>query len=95
MNKPQYYDEMLLYFPDDIESRIEEINKELQDIKNLKSSNRLSSDDVENISDNYQYHIEWNYAQSELNDELACLQYHQYLQTKADAELSAFENSTI
>ena len=84
MKKPKYFDEMLPYFPQDIEERVEEIEKELQELKNFKSSNRLSSEDIENVSDNYQYHLECNYAISELNDELDCLRYQQYLSAKTN-----------
>ena len=85
---------MLPYFPQDINGRIEEIKKELQELKNLKNSNRLSSEDIENISDKWQYHLEWNYAISELNDELICLKYQQYLDAKNEAELNALESQT-
>lgn len=81
MEKPKYFDEMSQHFQlvDNIELRVEEIEKELQDLKNLKNSNRLSSGDVEDVSDNYQYHLEWNQSISELNDELNCLKYQQFL----------------
>ena len=94
MNKPKYFDQMSNHFPNDIDRRIEEIEKELQEIKTLKSSNRLSSDDIEDISDNYQYHLEWNYAISELSDELECLKYQQYLDAKNESELNALEGQT-
>ena len=94
MKKPMYFDEMLPYFPQDIEGRIEEIKKELQELRNLKSSNRLSSEDIENVSDNYQYHLEWKYAISELNDELECLKYQQYLDAKNESELNSLESQT-
>ena len=94
MEKPKYFDEMLPYFPQDIEGRIEEIKKELQDLKDLKNSNRLSSEDIEDVSDNYQYHLEWNYATSELNDELKRLEYQQYLDAKNESELNSFESQS-
>jgi hypothetical protein len=94
MEKPKYFDEMLPYFPQDIEVRIEEIEKELKELKTLKSSNRLSSEDIEDVSDNYQYHLEWNCAISELNDELKCLKYQQYLDAKNESELNALESQT-
>lgn len=94
MEKPKYFDEMLPYFPEDIKGKIEEIKKELKELKNLKSSNKLSSEDIEDISDNYQYHLEWNYAISELNDELKCLEYQQYLDAKNESELNLLESQT-
>ena len=94
MEKPKYFDEMLPYFPQDIEGRIEEIKKELQELKTLKSSNRLSSEDIEDVSDIYQYYLEWNYAISELNDELECLKYQQYLDAKNESELNSLESQT-
>lgn len=53
----------------DIQDRIDEIDKEAKEIRDLKSSNRLSSDDIESVSDNYQYNLEWNYLLSELQEE--------------------------
>lgn len=94
MEKPKYFDEMQSYFPSDIDERIEEIKNELQELKNLKSSNKLSSVDIEDVSDNYQYHLEWNYAISELNDELECLKYQQYLDAKNESELNSLESQT-
>jgi hypothetical protein len=79
MEKPKYFEGMKKYFPDNIQERIEEITKELIELKNLKNSNKISSEDIEDISDNYQYNLEWNYAIAELNDELKCLKYQQYL----------------
>jgi len=54
----------------EIQSRIDEIYSELNDIKQLKANNRLSSEDIEDVSDNYQYNLEWNYAIGEYNFEL-------------------------
>ena len=85
MKQPMYFNEMLPYFPQDIKGRIEEIEKELKELRNLKSSNRLSSEDIENVSDNYQYHLELNYAISDLIDELECLKYQQYLDAKNES----------
>ena len=79
MEKPKYFDEMQAYFPSNIEERIANIENELKELKTFKSSNRLSPEDIEDVSDNYQYHLECNYAISELNDELSCLKYQQYL----------------
>jgi len=95
MKKPKYFKEMLPYFPLDIDGRIAEIEKELNEIKTLKSSNRITSDDIENVSDNYQYNLEWNELSSELNDELQCLKYQQYLDLKSESELNALENQSI
>ena len=94
MEKPKYFDEMQPYFPSSIEERIANIEKELKELKTLKSSNRLSSEDIEDISDNYQYHLELNYAISELNDELSCLKYQQYLDGIAEYQLNSLESQT-
>lgn len=94
MEKPRYFDAMFPYLSQDTKGRIEEIEKELKELKTLKSSNRLSSEDIEDVSDNYQYHLEWNYAISELNDELSCLKYQQYLDGIAECELNSLENQT-
>jgi hypothetical protein len=94
MEKPKYFDEMQPYFPSDIEDRIIEVEKKLQDLKNLKNSNRLSSEDIEDVSDNYQYHLEWNYAISELNDELKCLKYQQLIDLQNECELNSLENQS-
>ncbi len=94
MDKPKYYDEMSKYFPEDIESRVVEIEKEMKDIKNLKNSNKLSTEDIEDVSDNYQYHLEWNETLKELNDELQCLMYQQYLDMKNESELNSLENQS-
>jgi len=53
----------------DIQNRINDIDREAKEIKALKSSNRLSSEDIEDVSDNYQYNLEWNYLLSELQEE--------------------------
>ena len=89
-----YFDEVQPYLPSNIEERIAEIENELKELKAFKSSNRLSSEDIEDVSDNYQYHLELNYAISELNDELSCLKYQQYLDGIAECELNALENQT-
>jgi hypothetical protein len=94
MEKPKYFDEMQPYFPSDIKDRIIEVEKKLQDLKNLKNSNRLSSEDIEDVSDNYQYHLEWNYAISELNDELKCLKYQQLIDLQNECELNSLENQS-
>ena len=94
MEKPKYFDEMQPYFPSNIEERIANIENDLKELKTLKSSNRLSSGDVEDVSDNYQYHLEWNYAISELNDELSCLKYQQYLDGITECELNSLENQS-
>jgi len=95
MDKPKYYDEMSPYFPSDVEGRIQEIEKELNDIKHLKQNNHLSIEDVENVSDNYQYDLEWHYAYSELNDELKCLQYQQWVDMENESKLNALENQSV
>jgi hypothetical protein len=53
----------------EIQDRIDVIDREAKEIKALKSSNRLSSEDIEDVSDNYQYNLEWNYLLSELQEE--------------------------
>ena len=94
MKKPKYFDEVQSYLPSNIEERIAEIENELKELKALKSSSRLSSEDIEDVSDNYQYHLECNYAISELNDELSCLKYQQYLDGVAESELNSFESQS-
>lgn len=79
MTQPKYYEDMRPYFPKDINGRITEIEKEISDIWNLKQSSRLSAEDMEDVSDNYQWHLEWNAAISELKDELECLLYHKHI----------------
>jgi len=51
------------------QQRIDEIDKELLEIKALKQSNRVTAEDIEDISDNYQYNLEWNYLVDELQAE--------------------------
>lgn len=58
------------------QQRIDEIDKELLEIRDLKRSNRITSEDIEDVSDNYQYHIEWNYAIDELELERKVLIQH-------------------
>lgn len=58
------------------QQRINEIDKELLEIRDLKRSNRITSEDIEDVSDNYQYHIEWNYAIDELELERKVLIQH-------------------
>jgi hypothetical protein len=94
MKKPKYFDEMQPYFPSDIEERIRQVEKELQELKDLKSKNRLSLEDIEDVSDNYQYRLEWNYAISELTDELDCLKYQKYLDLKNESKLNSLKNQS-
>lgn len=56
-----------------ITARIDEIYKEQAEIRALKASNRITNEDIEDVSDNYQYNLEWNYALSELKCELDML----------------------
>ena len=58
------------------QQRIDEIDKELLEIKALKQSNRVSVEDIEDVSDNYQYNLEWNYAIDELELERKVLIQH-------------------
>jgi hypothetical protein len=53
----------------EIQDRLDVIDREVGEIKSFKSSNRLSSEDIENVSDNYQYNLDCNYLLSELQDE--------------------------
>lgn len=53
----------------EIQDRIDAIDKEAKEIKGLKASNRLSSEDIEDVSDNYQYNLEWTYLLRELQEE--------------------------
>jgi hypothetical protein len=52
-----------------IQDRIDEIDREAEEIKALKSRNRVTIEDEEDISDNYQYNLEWNYILSDLQAE--------------------------
>jgi len=52
-----------------VQERINEIDKELGELRTLKQNNRVTLEDIENVSDNYQYNLEWNYVIDELNDE--------------------------
>lgn len=52
-----------------IQDRINAIDKEAKEIRDLKAFNRLSSEDIEDVSDNYQYNLELNYLLSELQEE--------------------------
>ena len=79
MNKPKYFDTVASFLPENVELRIEEVEKELKELKDYNRSNRLTSEDIEDVSDNYQLRLERNYAISELNDELECLKYKQWL----------------
>ncbi len=56
-----------------IQQRIDEIDRELKETRDLKKSNRLSDEDIEDVSDNYQYNLEWNYLIDELNAKRAQL----------------------
>ena len=80
--KPRNFDSMQPYLPSNIDERINEVVKEMGELTVLKASIKLSDEDVEDISDNYQYNLEWNYAMSELRDELECLRYQQWLDLK-------------
>jgi hypothetical protein len=53
----------------EIQDRIDAIDLEAKEIRTLKASSRLSSEDIEDVSDNYQYNLEWNYLLSELQEE--------------------------
>ena len=62
-----------MYTEEEIQERINEIDSEIKEISHLRDNNRISSEDIEDISDNYQFHLEWGYALSELRDERAIL----------------------
>ena len=53
----------------EIQDRIDQIDREVGEIKSFKSSSRLSLEDIVDVSDNYQYNLECNYLLSELQDE--------------------------
>jgi hypothetical protein len=53
----------------EIQERINEIDKEAAEIRELKRSNRLTVEDHEDVSDTYQMHLEWGYLLSELQEE--------------------------
>lgn len=59
-----------------VQHRIDEVYKEIDEIKALKKNNRVTMEDTEDVSDNYQMNLEWNYALSELQDELDLLIQH-------------------
>lgn len=52
-----------------IQQRLNEIDTEEREILHLKRTNRLTVEDHEDVSDNYQYNLEWNYALDKLRDE--------------------------
>lgn len=54
---------------EEIQERINEIDKEAKEIEEYKANNPLTLSDVENISDNYQYRLEQGYYLSELQAE--------------------------
>jgi len=54
---------------EEIQARIDEIDREAAEIRQLKANSKLTLEDYENVSDNYQYHLEWNYLMSELQEE--------------------------
>ena len=54
---------------EEIQARIDEIDREAAEIRQLKANSKLTLEDHENVSDNYQYHLEWNYLMSELQEE--------------------------
>lgn len=72
-------------------SFIQQLEQEIED----NHPSRLTSEDIEDVSDNYQYNLEWNELSSELNDELKCLKYQQYLDLQNESELNALENQSL
>lgn len=50
-----------------IQNRLDEIDQDLRETLQLKKSNRPSVEDMEDMSDNYQMNIGWNYYVDELN----------------------------
>lgn len=53
----------------EIQHRIDEIDQDLKETLALKRNNRVSMEDEEDISYNYQMNLEWNYYIDELNAE--------------------------
>ena len=54
---------------EEIQNRLDEIDQELVETQQLQRSNRPSIEDMEDMSDNYQMNIEWNYYIDELHFE--------------------------
>jgi|SRR5579885_743482 len=50
-------------------ARITEVDQEIRAIRQMKKDSPLTLGDVENTTENYQMHLEWNYALEELLDE--------------------------
>ena len=69
--------------PVDINGRITEIKKEIAEIEALRKANRISAHDIENVSDLYEFHLEWNCLLSELREEL---EYLEQIQRKNDSK---------
>lgn len=92
MEKPKYFDMLADYLVNqteqELESRLEEVTKELCDIP---ASKNLTASDIENISDNYQFNLELSEYKSELKLEMDCIRYQQYLNAKNESELNSFE----
>jgi 3-hydroxy-3-methylglutaryl CoA synthase len=53
----------------EIQERINEIDAEAAEIRELKRKSKLTVEDYEDVSDNYQMHLEWGYLLSELQEE--------------------------
>lgn len=80
MEAPKYFQEMIAFLPttkEELEQKVIEINSSIKEINNSKK--RLSSDDIENVSDAYQFNLEANYELSELKDTLKCVEYALFL----------------
>ena len=52
-----------------LRAELQSLEDELQDLCNNKPP-RLTQEDTEDISDNYQAHLEWNYAYGDLRDQI-------------------------
>ena len=60
---------VLQYTEEYIQDRLQEIDTEAAEIRQLKSKNKVTVEDIEDVSDNYQYNLEWNELLMELQHE--------------------------
>ena len=78
-----YFAELQRNLPPDINGRITAIKKEIAEIEALRKANRISAHDIEDVSDLYEFHLEWNALLSELREEL---EYLEQIQRKNDSK---------